>query len=64
MMMPSTEFIERLSTLGITSIVVGVVTILIGTVMVCAVVLFRKFNGRKSSNKAAQQQNEGITVCK
>ena len=64
---PSTEFIEsdRLSTLGVTSIVlviVGGVTILISTVIVCAVVLFRKFNGRKSSNKAAQQQNEGIMV--
>ena len=62
MMPPSTEFIERLSTISIVLVIVGGVTILIGTMIVCAVVLFRKFNGRKSSNKAAQQQNEGNTV--
>ena len=61
-MPPSTEFIDRLSISGIVLVIVGGITILIATMMVCAMVLFRKFNGRKSSNKAAQQQTEGITV--
>ena len=59
-MPPPTEFIDRLSITGIVLVIVGGVTILIGTVMICAVVLFR--NGRKSSNKAAQSQNQGNTV--
>ena len=58
--LPPTESIDRLSITGIVLVIVGGVTILIGTVMVCAMVLFR--NGCKSSkfNKAAQPQNQGI----
>ena len=59
-MLPPTEFIDRLSITGIILVIVGSVTILIGTVMVCAMVLFR--NCHKNSNVAAQPQNQGITV--
>ena len=57
---PPIEFIDRLSITSIVLVIVGGVTILIGTMMVCAVVLFR--NCHKSSNVAAQAQNQGITV--
>ena len=59
-MLPPTKFVDRLSITSIVLVIVGGVTILIGTMMVCAVVLFR--NCHKSSNVAAQAQNQGITV--
>ena len=61
-MLPPTKFtmIDRLSITGIILVIVGGVTILIGTVMAYAVVLFK--NCQKSSNVPAQPQNQGITV--
>ena len=59
-MLPPTKFIDRLSITGIILVNIGGVTILIGTMMVCAVVLFK--NCHKRSTVPAQPQNQGIAV--
>ena len=61
-MLPPTKFINRLSITSIVLVIVGSVTILISTVMVCAVVLFKNCHKSSMTNVAAQPQNQGITV--